>query len=120
MTSPLVEVQDQCLNRIIGIALVHARRFYVRSTVRGFIRERGLSEDLNHAILCAAVAAWRAGMDPDSQVREIRNLIQRELYRFYKEIGLHRQYDPISKKQGRGFEFREIPDPDPKAVVNKC
>jgi hypothetical protein len=35
--------------------------------------------------------------------------VQRRIYHFLKNYGFHRHWDPISKKQGKGFFRREIP-----------
>lgn len=111
-----IEVADQQLDRCISIAFSQTR--FIRTTTREFIYDRGWNEDLRQTLLCAAIAAWREGYNPDTDFRAIKNLVQRELYRFFRDIGLHRQWNPVQRRQGSGFEFRELPEADLKVVVS--
>ena len=102
-----IKVDNVTLDRCIGIAMVQTR--FMRSSLKSLLEAAGLKEDLNQELLAAAVEAYSLGYNPDKNFREIRNLVQRRLYRFLKAYGFHRQWDPVTKKQGKGFARREFP-----------
>ena len=105
-------VSDPVLCRCIAIALVQKK--FIRSSLKATLWEAGLYADLHQELVSAAVEAWRQGYDPDTDFRAIRNTVQRRIYGFLKDNGFHRHWDPISKKQGKGFFRREIPLPEKK------
>ena len=102
-------VSNPVLCRCIAIALVQKK--FIRSSLKATLWEAGLYADLHQELVSAAVEAWRQGYDPDTDFRAIRNTVQRRIYRFLKEYGFHRHWDPHAKKQGKGFCRREKPFP---------
>jgi|GEM_PF-4367772 len=105
-------VDDPILHRCIGIALVQKR--FIRASLKQTLYEKHLYADLHQELVTGAVEAWRLGWDPDEDFRLIKNLVQRRLYRFFKNNGIHRQWDPGTKKQGRGYFSREVSMSDPR------
>lgn len=99
-------VSDPVLCRCIAIALVQKK--FIRSSLKATLWEAGLYADLHQELVSAAVEAWRQGYDPDNDFRAIKNTVQRRIYHFLKNYGFYRHWDPISKKQGKGFFRREI------------
>jgi hypothetical protein len=99
-------VEDKTLDRGISIALAQKR--FIHSPLREMLLERGLYDDLNQTPVLAGLEAYRIGYDPDKDVRLIRNLAYRQLYFFLRSNGFIRQWDPITKRQGKGFFFREV------------
>lgn len=99
-------VFDETLDRMIAIALTQKR--FMRSTLKSTLYEKGLYPDLHQELAAAAVEAWRAGYDPDEDFRLIKNLVQRRLYAWFKANGIHRHWNPETKKQGKGYFSREI------------
>ena len=99
-------VEEEALNRCIAIALTQKR--FMRSSLKQTIYEKGLYPDLHQELAAAAVEAWRLGYDPDIDFRLIKNLVQRRLYAFLKANGMQRHWDPVAKRQGKGFLSREV------------
>lgn len=99
-------VDNPVLHRCIGIALAQKR--FIRASLKEMLYQKCLYADLHQELVTGAVEAWRLGFDPDEDFRYIKNLVQRRLYRFLKNNGIHRQWDPVRKKQGRGFFSREV------------
>lgn len=106
----LYPVQDQTLYRCIAIALAQKR--FLRSSLRELLYDRGLYPDLHQELAAAGVEAWRAGYDPDKDFTKIKNLVGRRMYAFFKANGIHRQWDPVTKKQGKGYCMREMHLPE--------
>jgi len=101
------DVDDPILDRLLAIALSQKR--FIRSTLKQSLWAKGLWADLLQEYATAAVAAWRAGYDPDKDFRLIKNLVQRYIYRFLKSAGFVRQWNYSTRRQGRGYGLREIP-----------
>lgn len=99
-------VSDPILHRCIAIALTQKK--FIRSSLKALLYDAGLYADLHQELVAAAVDAWRQGYDPDNDFRAIKNTVQRRIYHFLKNYGFRRHWDPISKKQGKGFFRREI------------
>lgn len=106
MKQLLYKIEDARLNRCISIALAQKR--FIRSSLLQTIAEHQLYPDLNQELVTAGVEAWRLGYDPDKNFKEIKNLTQRRLYAFLKANGFSRHWDPVTKKQGKGFFTREV------------
>lgn len=106
------EIQDKRLDRCISIALTQKR--FIRSSLKETLYKKCLYVDLNQELLAAGVEAWRLGYDPDCDFKKIRNLTQRRLYAWLKNNGIHRHWDPKTKKQGKGFLSREAYLPEHK------
>lgn len=100
------QIENEVLNRCVGIALSQKR--FIRSSLKDVLWAKQLYADLNQELLAAAVEAWRLGYDPDHDFKLIRNLVSRRLYAFLKANGIHRQWNPQTKKQGKGFFVREV------------
>jgi len=97
-------VSDRRLYRCIAIAVSQQR------WLGGWeytIWEKGLSQDLYHELVTAGVEAYRENLDPDSDFKAIKNIAQRRLYHFLSAYGIHRGWDPVQKKQLKGFQSRE-------------
>lgn len=105
-------VEDEVLHRCIAIALTQKR--FMRASLKEALYEKGLYADLHQELVTGAVEAWRQGYDPDNDFRAIKNTVQRRIYRFLKDNGIHRHWDPVTKKQGKGFISREVSSLDEK------
>lgn len=98
------------LDRCIAIAMAQKR--FMRSSLKETLFSRGLYPDLHQELAAAGVEAWRLGYDPDRDFYLVRNLAQRRLYAWLKANGIHRHWDPRTKKQGKGFFVREVAMPN--------
>jgi hypothetical protein len=74
------------LDRHIGIGFSQLR--YLPPQLKEILQERGLWEDLQQTIYLSAVEA--SCFDPDTQVKEISRIVQREIYEFLKSHGYRR------------------------------
>jgi len=95
-----IEVSDERLERCIRIAFAQIR--FIPTPVRATLRERGLWEDVQQTVYLSAVAAYREGLDPDAQTKEISNIAQRELYHFLTTYGFRRG------RGEKGYTCREV------------
>lgn len=100
------QVEDKILDRCFAIALTQKR--FMRSSLKETLFQKGLYADLHQEIAAAAIEAWREGHCPDSDFKDIRNLVSRRVYAFLKSNGICRHWDPETKKQGKGFFSREV------------
>ena len=83
-----MKFNDPNFDRFIAIGFSQLRFF--PSTLKYYLIERGLWEDLQQTVYVSAVEAWRLGFDPDANVKEISNRVQKEIYLFLKGAGYRR------------------------------
>ncbi len=87
------------LDRHIGIGFSQLR--YFPPQLKEALRERGLWEDLQQTIYLSAVEA--KNLDPDTQIKEISRIAQREIYEFLKANGYRRT------RGYSGYLLKDIP-----------
>ena len=100
------QVDDETLDRCIAIALTQKR--FMRASLKQTLYQKQIYADMHQELAAAAVEAWRLGYDPDKDFKLIKNLAQRRLYAFLKANAIHRHWDPVTWRQGKGYFSREI------------
>jgi len=87
------------LDRHIGIGFSQLR--YLPPQLKEILQERGLWEDLQQTIYLSAVET--SHLDPDTQIKEISRIVQREIYEFLKAHGYRRQ------RGYSGYILKDVP-----------
>jgi hypothetical protein len=74
------------INRFIAIGFSQLR--FLPKALKSHLIKRGLWEDLQQTIYLSAVET--SHLDPDTQIKEISRIVQREIYEFLKAHGYRR------------------------------